>query len=223
MFGRKRQEKDPKETAKEVKKTTRQGEREISREINSLDREEKRLVAEIKKTARTGNQGATKVLAKQLVRLRAQRGRMYGARATVAAVGHQATAMRTQLAVAGAVGNMAGALRQMNAQMDPTRQQAVLQEFARQAEIANVREEMLDDALTDALDGEGVEEGADEVVSSVLASIGLDLDAQMIAAPSGGQGVATTERQETGEATVASNEDAQAEALLKELAGLEAL
>ncbi|XP_022868071.1 vacuolar protein sorting-associated protein 2 homolog 2-like [Olea europaea var. sylvestris] len=53
----------------------------IEREINALQLEEKKLVAEIKRTAKTGNDAATKILARQLVRLRQQIANLQGSRA----------------------------------------------------------------------------------------------------------------------------------------------
>jgi len=45
---------------------------DIDREVANLKRDEKRLIMEIKNAARQGNTASTKVLAKSLVRLRAQ-------------------------------------------------------------------------------------------------------------------------------------------------------
>lgn len=45
---------------------------DIDREVAELKREEAKLIREIKTTAKTGNQAAVKVLAKSLVRIRAQ-------------------------------------------------------------------------------------------------------------------------------------------------------
>lgn len=46
---------------------------DLERELLSIDREEKKLIKEIKEAARTGNDKGTRVLAKSLVRLRGQR------------------------------------------------------------------------------------------------------------------------------------------------------
>lgn len=44
------------EAAKTAKREVRRGERDIEKELRSVERSEKSLVAEIKKTAKTGNQ-----------------------------------------------------------------------------------------------------------------------------------------------------------------------
>lgn len=47
---------DTSAAAKDAKRAVRSGERDIDREVRNLDRNEKSLVAEIKKTAKGGNQ-----------------------------------------------------------------------------------------------------------------------------------------------------------------------
>lgn len=46
---------------------------DLERELLSIDREEKKLIKEIKDAARTGNEKGARLLAKSLVRLRGQR------------------------------------------------------------------------------------------------------------------------------------------------------
>jgi hypothetical protein len=55
---------------KDVKKTTRKSEREILREVEALNRQEKALVDEVKKASKTGNQKAMQMYAKQISQVR---------------------------------------------------------------------------------------------------------------------------------------------------------
>ncbi|KAL2540664.1 Vacuolar protein sorting-associated protein [Abeliophyllum distichum] len=71
----------PKEALRESKREMANATRGIEREINALQLEEKKLVTEIKRTAKTGNEAATKILARQLVRLRQQIANLQGSRA----------------------------------------------------------------------------------------------------------------------------------------------
>eukprot|EP00624_Nannochloropsis_granulata_P004547 evm.model.NODE_32581_length_16376_cov_18.250671.8 len=73
----------------------------------------------------------------------------------------------------------------MNEQMDAKDTAKVMAEFTKQNEYMNVKEDMLDDALMDAFDGDDVEEEADSVVNQVLTEIGLDVGARMTDAPTG--------------------------------------
>ncbi|CAN4102028.1 unnamed protein product [Withania somnifera] len=70
-----------KEALRESRRELTHATRGIEKEISALQSEEKKLVAEIKRTAKTGNETATKVLARQLVRLRQQIANLQGSRA----------------------------------------------------------------------------------------------------------------------------------------------
>ncbi|CAN0132884.1 unnamed protein product, partial [Ectocarpus sp. 13 AM-2016] len=169
--------------AKDAKRAVRSGERDLDKEIRNLDRSEKSLVAEIKKTAKGGNQGATRTLAKQLVQLRAQKEQLYSARAKLAGVGNAATTAATSASLAGVMGNVAGVMKKVNEAVSTEETAKIMQQFAVENEKMNMSEEMMDDALIDAFDGEGVEEEADGVVGQVLAELGLEMDGKMVDAP----------------------------------------
>ncbi|CAM9496093.1 unnamed protein product [Ectocarpus sp. 12 AP-2014] len=181
MFHKKKP--DPKAAAKDAKRAVRSGERDLDKEIRNLDRSEKSLVAEIKKTAKGGNQGATRTLAKQLVQLRAQKEKLYSARAKLAGVGNAATTAATSASLAGVMGNVAGVMKKVNEAVSTEETAKIMQQFAVENEKMNMSEEMMDDALIDAFDGEGVEEEADGVVGQVLAELGLEMDGKMVDAP----------------------------------------
>ena len=172
-----------KEVSKGVKKDVKRSQRDIEREISSLEREEKNLIVEIKKSAQRGNDASTKVLAKQLVGLRKQRERMISSKAHIGAVGMRATAMAANAAVCEAVEKSAGAMSQVNAAVNPAQIASQMKEFQKQSEIMNMSEEMMDESLIDMFDGEEDEAEADGVVDKVLAEIGLDLDGKLADAP----------------------------------------
>lgn len=123
---------------------------------------------------------ALKSLAKHLVQIRNQRAKMFEAKAHLGSVGMQATAMASQVAVSSAIGSVSSAMNVANSKMDATAVAKIMNEFARQNEIANVKEEMMDDALVDAFDNDEVNEEAEEVTNQVLAELGLELDGQMV-------------------------------------------
>lgn len=140
---------------------------------------------EIKKRAKApgvnpSKDSALKTLAKHLVQVRNQKAKMVEAKAHLSSVGMQATAMASQVAVSSAIGSVSSAMSVANSKMDSTEVMKIMHEFTKQNEIANVKEEMMDDALADAFDNEDVEEEAEEVTNQVLAELGLELDGQMV-------------------------------------------
>jgi NH3-dependent NAD+ synthetase len=89
----------PKALAREVKQTTRRSERDIQREIEALNRQEKQVIVDIKTAAKQGNTKTTTIYAKQLLQLRSARDRLVGMKSQVAAAGMQVRG-RTLLLVA---------------------------------------------------------------------------------------------------------------------------
>lgn len=79
----------PKTLAREVKQTTRRSERDIQREIEALNRQEKQLVLDIKSAAKQNNTKTTNMYAKQLLQLRNTRDRLTGMKTQVASAGMQ--------------------------------------------------------------------------------------------------------------------------------------
>lgn len=178
-----------KETAKaahrQTKREVRSAIRDIDREIRDLDRLEKQVITDIKKRAKASGvnptkDSALKSLAKHLVQVRNQKGKMHEAKAHLSSVGMQATSMASQVAVSSAISSVSSAMGAANSNMDPASIQKIMNEFTRQNEIANVKEEMMDEALTDAFDTDEIEEEAEEVTNQVLAELGLELDGQMV-------------------------------------------
>ncbi|KAL3776739.1 hypothetical protein ACHAW5_006441 [Stephanodiscus triporus] len=199
----------PKEKAKaaqkETKLTVRSNQRQMDRDIRDLDRQEKLLLQQIKARAKTPgvnpqNDAGLKAQAKELVQLRKQREKMYETKAHLSSVGMQATAMASQVTMVTAIGNVSTALSAANGVMDPKRLGQTMAEFAKQNEMAQMKEEMMNDALAEAFDDSDLEEEADDVTSQVLAELGVEMDKKMVGltAPSKIEGATTaiTEEEE---------------------------
>ena len=193
-----------KAASRETKNTVRSNQRQMDRD---LDRQEKQLLQEIKSRARQAGvnpatDSALKAQAKQLVGLRKQREKLFETKAQLSSVGMQATAMASQVSAITAVGSVTAALSSANEVMDAKKMASTMAEFQRQNETANVKEEMLNDALADAFEDSDVEEEADAVTSQVLAELGVEMDSKMAGldapskAPPTGQKLPTTEEEE---------------------------
>ncbi|CAN0193675.1 unnamed protein product, partial [Discosporangium mesarthrocarpum] len=95
--------------------------------------------------------GASRALAKQLIYLRNQKEKLIMARATTQGVGNRAIAAQSQAKMVGVMGKVSGVMKQMNDTVDTKETARITQQFAAQNERMNMREELLDDALTDAV------------------------------------------------------------------------
>ncbi|RHY28049.1 hypothetical protein DYB32_006307 [Aphanomyces invadans] len=200
MFGFGKPEKTPRERAKEAKRGIAQSQRELEREKMALERQEKQLIADIKKAAKEGNTGGTKILAKQLIQLRQQKDKMTMLKSNLGSIGLQTTVIHggpndngcshrkdhkgiNVLVMTSQFFTRCQTMASTSKQMDMNRFQKVIMDFEKQSEMMGMREEMLDDTLIDAFDDEEVEAEGDAVVDQVLTEIGLDLGSLMADAP----------------------------------------
>lgn len=78
------------------------------------------------------------------------------------------------------MGSVTNAMASANKAVDSKEIAKIMNEFTRQNEVMQVREEMMDDALADAFDSEGMEEEADEVTGQVLAELGIEMDQKLV-------------------------------------------
>ncbi|KAG2537542.1 hypothetical protein PVAP13_9NG305300 [Panicum virgatum] len=151
----------PREVMRSSKRDLTNATRGIERDIASLQQEEKKLVAEIKRTAKTGNEAATKILARQLIRLRQQISNLQGSRAQIQGIATHTQAMHANTSVATGLQSASKAMGALN------------------------KNEMMSDSIDDVLDDDQAEEETEELANQVLDEIGVDIASQLSSAPKG--------------------------------------
>eukprot|EP00899_Mesostigma_viride_P010317 jgi/Mesvir1/19287/Mv10362-RA.1 len=206
---------DVKAQVRESKREISQGVRALDREVMQLQREEEKLIAEIKRAAKQGNQDAAKILAKQLVRLRAQQTKMRNSQAQLRGVGTHIQAMQATAAVAQGMKTATSAMTTMNQVINPVQQQKVAMEFSKQSQQLDMAEEIMGSAMDDAFENDGEEEETNELVNEVLDDIGVTVAGQLVAAPSRTPGLAGKQAESQADEIPAVDED-----LAKRLAAL---
>ncbi|CAN1763139.1 Vacuolar protein sorting-associated protein 2 homolog 3 [Linum perenne] len=155
----------------------------LEKEISALQSEEKKLVAEIKRTAKTGNESATKVLARQLVRLRQQIANLQGSRAQMRGIATHTQTLYAQSSVATGLKGATKAMATMNKQMDPAKQAKVMMEFQKQSAQMDMTTEMMSETIDEVLDDDEAEEETEDLTNQVLDEIGVDVASQLSSAP----------------------------------------
>ncbi|GMN29180.1 hypothetical protein TIFTF001_041284 [Ficus carica] len=165
--------------------------REIERERQGLQTQEKKLIAEIKKSAKQGQMdsgfsgdGAVKVMAKDLVRTRHQVEKFYKLKSQLQGVSLRIQTLKSTQAMGEAMKGVTKAMGQMNRQMNLPSLQKIMQEFERQNEKMELTSEVMADAIDDALEGDEEEEETEELVNQVLDEIGIDVNQELVNAPS---------------------------------------
>ncbi|PHT52188.1 Charged multivesicular body protein 2a [Capsicum baccatum] len=158
--------------------------REIERERQGLQTQEKKLIAEIKKSAKQGQMGAVKVMAKDLIRTRHQIEKFYKLKSQLQGVSLRIQTLKSTQAMGEAMKGVTKAMGQMNRQMNLPALQRIMQEFEMQNEKMEMVSEVMGDAIDDALEGDEEEEETEELVSQVLDEIGININNELVNAPS---------------------------------------
>ncbi|KMZ59233.1 hypothetical protein ZOSMA_6G01660 [Zostera marina] len=181
LFGKK---KTPAELLRENKRMLDKSIREIERERTGLQTQEKKLIAEIKKSAKQGQMGAVKIMAKDLIRTRHQITKFHQLKSQLQGVSLRIQTLKSTQAMGEAMKGVTKAMGQMNRQMNLPALQKIMQDFERQNEKMEMTSELMVDALDDALEGDEEEDETEELVSQVLDEIGIDVNQELVKAPS---------------------------------------
>ncbi|GAA0183832.1 membrane traffic protein [Lithospermum erythrorhizon] len=100
-----------------------------------------KVIAEIKKSAKQGQMGAVKVMAKDLIRTQMSNFK----------VSHKSQTLKSTQAMGEAMKGVTKAMGQMNRQMNSPALHKIMQEFERQNEEMELVSEVMGDAIDDAL------------------------------------------------------------------------
>ncbi|XP_008812040.1 vacuolar protein sorting-associated protein 2 homolog 1-like [Phoenix dactylifera] len=204
LFGNR---KTPAELLRENKRMLDKSIREIERERQGLQTQEKKLIVEIKKTAKQGQMGAVKVMAKDLIRTRHQITKFYALKSQLQGVSLRIQTLKSTQAMGEAMKGVTKAMGQMNRQMNLPALQKIMQEFERQNEKMEMVSEVMGDAIDDALEGDEEEEETEELVNQVLDEIGVDINAELVKAPSSAVAAAPVAAPRVAQAETSGNEE----------------
>ncbi|KAI0220441.1 Charged multivesicular body protein 2a [Lamellibrachia satsuma] len=112
-------------------------------------------------------------------------------RANIQAVSLKIQTLKSNDSMAQAMKGVTRAMAQMNKQMKLPEIQKIMMEFEKQSEIMEMKEEMMNDAIDDAMGDEDDVEETDAIVSQVLDELGLQLTDQLSGLPETGKSIAT--------------------------------
>ncbi|KAF7385776.1 hypothetical protein HZH66_011618 [Vespula vulgaris] len=173
----------PEEMLRKNQRALNKAMRDLDRERMRMEQQEKKIIVDIKKLAKDGQMDAVKIMAKDLVRTRRYVKKFMLMKANIQAVSLKIQTLRSQNTMAQAMKGVTKAMQNMNKQLNLPQIQKILQEFEKQSEIMDMKEEIMNDAIDDAMEDEGDEEESDAVVSQVLDELGLQLTDQLSGLP----------------------------------------
>uniref|UniRef100_A0A3Q3VMG0 Charged multivesicular body protein 2A n=1 Tax=Mola mola TaxID=94237 RepID=A0A3Q3VMG0_MOLML len=187
LFGRR---KTPEELLKQNQRALNRAMRELDRERVKLEQQEKKIIADIKKMAKQGQMVCRKnnsfMRCKKFILMKAN----------IQAVSLKIQTLKSNNSMAQAMKGVTKAMATMNRQLKLPQIQKIMMEFERQSEIMDMKEELMNDAIDDAMGDEDDEEESDAIVSQVLDELGLNLSDELSNLPSTGGSLAAGDLEE---------------------------
>nr|KIR44222.1 charged multivesicular body protein 2A [Cryptococcus bacillisporus CA1280] len=177
LFGRSM---TPAERLRQHQRSLQKAQRELEREKGKLEAQEKKTMADIKRNAKAGNMNACKILAKDLVRTRRYIQKFTQMRVQLQAVSLRMQTLRSNEQMATAMKGATRAMGQMNRSLNLPQIQKIMNDFERESSTMDMKEEMMSDAVDDAMEdedeGEGEEVESDKILKEVLDEIGMNMN-----------------------------------------------
>jgi charged multivesicular body protein 2A len=169
----------PEEQMKEYKRNLDKTIRELERERTKLASQEKQLHSQMKKTAKQGDQNTLRIMAKDLVRTRRYQQSFFRMKMQIQAVSLRLTTMTSVNMMTKAMAGVTKAMRAMNGAMNLPQMQGIMAEFERQNEMMGMKEEMINEAIDDAMAGEDDETEMDTEVNKVMDEVMMEFKKQV--------------------------------------------
>lgn len=173
----------PQERLRKNQRALEKTQRELTRETAKLQQQEKKLVGEIKKSAKLGQIASAKIQAKDLIRTKNYIDKFNLMKAQLQAISLRIQSVRSNQQMAASMRDATRVLLGMNRLMNLPQLSRIAQEFAKENDLMDQKQEFMDDAIDDAMeldeDGLGEEEQVDELLSKVLDEIGVDLNTSL--------------------------------------------
>jgi len=186
---------------KEYKRNIQKSVRELDRERTTLERQEKKLMADIKKEAKNGRNDTAKIMAKDLVRTRGYIKKMHKMKSHLEAISLRLTTMATTQQMAKSMKQVTKVMGKMNSKMNLPQIQAIMMNFEQENEKMAVKEEMMDDAMDDAFADDEDEDEEEKLLGAVYAELGIE---QLNSMPEVGSGPAASASGGAADAGVAA-------------------
>lgn len=170
----------PQERLRKNQRALEKTQRELTRETTKLQQQEKKLITEIKKSAKAGQIASAKIQAKDLIRTKSYINKFNSMKAQLQAISLRIQLVRSNQQMATSMRDATKLLSGMNRSMNLPQLLRIAQEFAKENDMMDQKQEFMDDAIDDAMamdeDELGEDEQIDEILSKVLDEIGVDLN-----------------------------------------------
>ncbi|EER30811.1 hypothetical protein CTRG_05263 [Candida tropicalis MYA-3404] len=179
----------PQERLRKNQRALDKTQRELTREVNKLQQQEKKLISDIKKSAKAGQISSAKIQAKDLIRTKSYISKFNSMKTQLQAISLRIQSVRSNQQMAMSMRDATRVLGGMNRSMNMPQLSRIAQEFAKESDLMDQKQEFMDEAIDDAMaddeDELGEEEQIDEILGKVLDEIGVDLNTTLKDTPTG--------------------------------------
>ena len=169
---------DPKEQAKQNKRTITRAIRQIERERTKLQNQEAKTLKQIKDLAVKNQHGPAKILSKDLVRSRQQVNMYYTMASQMRVIETQLGAAQMNAQMVESLKGVNSVMTQVNGQMNPQQMNQIMKQFAQETEKMGMQQEMMNDAFDMCTDAD-TEQQSEDVYNQILGEIGMNLNSDM--------------------------------------------
>ncbi|KAJ3053819.1 Charged multivesicular body protein 3 [Rhizophlyctis rosea] len=157
----------PEEQVKKWRQSIRSQERELDKGIRGIDAEEAKVKRSIKLAAKKNDVTSCKILAKEIVRSRKARERMFTSKAQLNSLVMHMQQQLAMLKVAGSLTKSTEVMKLVNNLVKLPEISQTMQEMSQEMMKAGIIDEMMEDAIAFG-DEEDIEEEAESEVNNVL-------------------------------------------------------
>merc|ERR1719238_971863 len=150
--------KTPEEQMREHKRAINRSMRELERERNNLQQQEKKMINEIKDAAKKGQVKHVRHMARDLVRTRKHIAKFYEMRSQLQGVLLRLQQIKSTEAMARALKGCTQAMSAMEKTTNLPELSKIMEEFKRESETLGLQEDLMNETIDEALADEGDEE-----------------------------------------------------------------
>lgn len=191
FFGRR---KTPDEILRENKRAIDRAIRDLEREQRRMESQEVKLGNDIRNAARKNEMDSVKIMAKDMVRTKSQIKKFNIMKANLQAISLKTATLKSQNSMASAMKGVTQGLIRMNRQMNLPQIQRIIQEFQKQTDMVDMKEEMINDVMDDVFEEDTDEQESDQVVNKVLDELGIEMNQTLATLPASGGKTAVADK-----------------------------
>ena len=155
--------------------------RSIEREISRLSQQERVMTQELMKLGKENKMDLATLKARELIRLRAHRKRLYVMKSHMSGLAQQLQSVNSTSKIHEIVAKSTHILQCINSRLDAVSVQRMLAEFEKQNLMMSSKQEITEEGLDSAFEVDGEQDATDDAVITVMQEIGLDLSSYMAA------------------------------------------